>query len=63
VHEAGEALLIFERRAPGQTLLCVFNLGEHSIALPEYLQGRRIVQSVNGATLAQLPPFAGLIAE
>jgi len=63
IHEAGEALLVFERHAPGQTLLCAFNLGEHSIALPEHLQGRRILQAVNGVTLAQLPPFAGLIAE
>ena len=63
IREAGEALLIFERQVPGQTLLCAFNLGEQPISLPEKLRGGRIQQAVNGATSAQLPPFAGLIAE
>jgi alpha-glucosidase len=63
IREAGEALLVFERQVPGQTLLCAFNLGERPVSLPEDLRGRRILQAVNGATLAELPPFAGLIAE
>ena len=62
IREAGEALLVFERKAAGQTLLCAFNLGERPVML-EHIEGRRVLQAVNGATSAELPPFAGLIAE
>ena len=64
VTEAGDQLLVFEREGGGQKLLCAFNLGATPLALPSgAAKGYRMVQSVNGATLEVLPPFAALIAE
>jgi len=60
---ADEALLLFEREAEGQTLLCAFNLGDAALPAPAQLTGRRVTQTINGATTDLLPPYAALIAE
>ncbi len=63
IRQAGEALLLFEREAEGQTLLCAFNLGDSALPAPAALHGRRVVQAINGGNPELLPPFAALIAE
>ncbi len=64
VTHADAQLLIFERESGGQRLLCAFNLGDTPVALPSGIAERyRMLQSVNGATLRELPPFAALIGE
>ena len=63
IREAGEALLLFERVADGRTLFCAFNLGDRAVPAPASLEGRRVIESLNGATTELLPPFAALIAE
>ncbi len=57
-------LLTITRTAPGQQLLCVFNLGEKMEAWPpDEPQRWRIIESVNGAGAWRLPACSGLIAE
>jgi alpha-glucosidase len=63
IREAGAALLVFERAAPGQTLHCAFNLSASAVPLPPHFRGRRVVQAINGASTEMLPPYAALIAE
>ncbi|WP_404334831.1 alpha-amylase family glycosyl hydrolase [Sphingomonas sp. MMS12-HWE2-04] len=57
-HAEGD-LLIFERAGDGRTLRCAFNLGAGTLRLP-WGEGT-VLQSVNGATLAELPPFGAVI--
>ena len=61
---ATDTLLIIERTAPSERLLCLFNLASTSQtwapARPEHW---RTVCEVNGGTQWILPPMSGLIAE
>ena len=62
VIEASDTLLVFERRAGDQRLLCVFNMGA---APTDYAPAAtwRAVAAVGGAQGAHLLPLSGLIAE
>jgi len=64
VTRAEEALLVFVREGGGQSLTCAFNLGDTALdwAIDEPKR-YRVVESVNGATHTQLPPYSGLILE
>ena len=60
--EAGPALLAFERASDGETLLCVFNLGEEAIAWrPADPDAWVMIAAVNGAADWHLPAFGGMI--
>lgn len=58
---APEPLLLFERRAGDERLLCAFNVGDAPVAwaLPA---GWRIIDQVGDATAAALPALSGYIA-
>jgi alpha-glucosidase len=64
VLEARGDLLVFERRAPGQTLLCAFNLGQGAIdwRAPQP-QSWRSLMSVGDAASGRFGPWAGAILE
>lgn len=55
---ANDTLLVFERRSGAERLLCAFNFGDGAVALD---RGGRPVEAVNGASVATLPPFGGII--
>jgi alpha-glucosidase len=62
--DASAGLLAFERAAPGQTLLCVFNLGERTTRWQPAPSGSwRVIEQVGGADSWTLPAHSGLIAE
>jgi alpha-glucosidase len=67
--DAPEDILAFERTAPGQRLLCVFNLGpQPSVWQPSFPQppapgAWRVLDGVGGADIGSLPPCSGLIAQ
>ena len=64
VLEAADSLLVFERRAPGQTLVCVFNLGADPVTWrPADPTAWRICASVNHVQDWQFGGYAALIAE
>ncbi|HEX8388659.1 MAG TPA: alpha-glucosidase [Sphingomonas sp.] len=64
VVEATDALLVFERRAPGQTMLCAFNLSPGSARWTPAKPDRwRVAEAVNGAADWSFPPYGALIAE
>lgn len=54
-------LLVFARSGEGETLRCAFNLGMTPLPTPAALAGGRVVEAVNGADMAGLPPYAALI--
>lgn len=54
-------LVAFERGRGSRNLLCLFNLGDETIATAH--PGWRVIESVNGATIDRLPPLSGFIAE
>ena len=54
-------LLVFERAGAGETLRCAFNLGMTPLAVPAALAGGQVIEAVNGASLAELPPHAALV--
>ena len=56
-------LFILERTYDGQTLRCLFNLGEQEIAIDRALSKGRILAAVNGAHFQQLPPYSGMVIE
>jgi alpha-glucosidase len=59
---ADDALLVLDRRVPGQVLRCLFNLGQ--VPLPTGLDADwRVVFATGGADLATLPPLSGLVVE
>ncbi|HEX8485914.1 alpha-glucosidase [Sphingomonas sp.] len=58
------ALLAFERRAGGETLLCVFNLSAEATAWqPAQADHWRTIEAVNGAAEWTFPAYAALVAE
>jgi alpha-glucosidase len=60
----GPALLVFERRTEGQTLLCVFNLGAEAIDWrPTDAEAWRPIKTVNGAADWMFPAYAAVVAE
>lgn len=60
----GHHLLAFERSMPGERLLCVFNLNAEPIDWsPPAGTTWRVIESVNGGSLARLGGFAGYVAE
>jgi alpha-glucosidase len=62
--EAHSNLLVFERTCEGQHVLCAFNMGAEPIAWSAPQPDRwHIIETVNSAGLAHLPPFAAFIAE
>jgi alpha-glucosidase len=62
--EVSARLLAFERTAPGQQLLCVFNLGPYECRWqPEAADSWRIIEQVGAAQAWVLPAYSGLIAE
>ncbi len=64
VIQADHALLVFEREATGQTLLCAFNLSPEPTAwTPPDPDRWRVVEAVNDAAAWQLPPYAALVAK
>jgi alpha-glucosidase len=63
VLEATDSVLAFERTAPGERLLCVFNLGPGDINWQSPPSGAwRAQQQVGGATCFRLPRLSGVIA-
>jgi alpha-glucosidase len=57
-----DALLAFVREAAGESLLCVFNLGDTERPWPSMLtQHGRPLLSANAAAPGSLPAFAGLV--
>jgi alpha-glucosidase len=64
VLHADQALLVFERRADGQTMLCAFNLSAEPAAWgPPQPADWRVVEAVNDAADWRLPPYGALVAE
>lgn len=61
--EAGAALLVFERAAPDEKLLCAFNLAAAPIEWKPPPGGWRVIESVNGGTLDRLDGYAAIVAE
>ncbi|HLZ78879.1 MAG TPA: alpha-glucosidase [Sphingomonas sp.] len=62
--EAGETLLVFERRHGDQRILCVFNMGGHPLDWqPAEPHRWRVIATVGEAAIGALPPFSGLLAE
>jgi alpha-glucosidase len=61
---AHEDLLVFERHANDQRLICAFNFGASPLAWsPNQPDRWLLLEQVNGASISLLPPFAGLVAE
>jgi alpha-glucosidase len=61
---ASDTLLAFERSAPGQRLLCVFNIGDAPRDwCPEQPDQWQIVEQVGDVIDWQFGPFAALVAE
>lgn len=57
------ALLVFERTASDETLLCAFNFSDRPISWEDDSGAAwDVVAPVNGATLTDLPPYAAYIA-
>ena len=64
VVEASDDVLVFERNAMGQRMLCAFNFSADIRDWEPAQRDRwRIVENVNGASSWSLPPFGALIAE
>ncbi len=64
VIHATSDLLVFERHARAQHLICAFNLGTEPLAWsPPQPDRWREIEAVNAAALGTLPPFSGLILE
>jgi alpha-glucosidase len=64
VMEASESMLVIERSSAGQHMICAYNFGEAAISWsPPQPDRWRVVESVNGAGVWELPSFGGLIAE
>ena len=64
VVEASDDVLVFERNAMGQRMLCAFNFSADIRDWEPAQRDRwRIVENVNGASSWALPPFGALIAE
>jgi alpha-glucosidase len=62
--EASDTLLAFERTAPDQRLLCVFNIGRAPRDwAPDQHDAWRIVEQVGAVTDWHFAPFAALVAE
>ena len=62
--DAPAGVLAFERTAPNQRLLCLFNLSaERAAWQPAAPQGWRVIERVGGADTWTLPAYSGLIAE
>lgn len=63
VLHADDALLVFARTLGDMRILCAFNLSAAPVALPAALVTHCTpIEQVNGATLAELPPYAALMA-
>ena len=61
---ATDALLVIERTAPSERLVCVFNLSTTALTwTPARPERWRTVCEVNGGNQWTLPPMSGLIAE
>lgn len=59
--EAEGDLLLLERVCEGERVLCLFNLGGETLAVPLVPEGARIIASVNGGEPGKLPPFGALL--
>ncbi len=63
VVHADEALLVFIRTLGDERIVCAFNFSDAAVALPAGLtDAASLVEALNGATLAQLPAYAALLA-
>jgi alpha-glucosidase len=60
--EASAAVLAFERAWQHERVLCTFNLGATPQQLAVPPSGWRVLETVGGATLGELPPLSGLVA-
>lgn len=56
----GDFLLI-ERTVPGETIRCLFNLGEAPIAVPAHAHGGNMLMRVNGADAQTIPAFGAIV--
>jgi alpha-glucosidase len=64
VLEASDDILAFERRAHGEQMLCVFNLGHATRSWsPPDADGWRIVEASRTLRDWQLPGLTGLVAQ
>ena len=62
--EVSTCLLVFERTAPGQQLLCIFNLGPDQIHWQPVAPGSwRLIEQVGDTDAWSLPAYSGLIVE
>ncbi|MCX7282810.1 MAG: alpha-amylase family glycosyl hydrolase [Novosphingobium sp.] len=59
--DADAGLLVIERAVPGETVRCLFNLGEAPVAVPADLQRGDIVMCVNEAQVQVLPAFGAMV--
>ncbi|MEC9067411.1 MAG: alpha-amylase family glycosyl hydrolase [Pseudomonadota bacterium] len=56
-------LFVIERTAPGQRVLCLFNLGPSDVAPPADLAAGTVLAAANAATPATLPSYSALVIE
>jgi alpha-glucosidase len=64
VLHADHALLVFERRAYGEAMLCAVNLSaEHLTWSPPHPAAWRVIEAVNDAGDWTFPPYGALVAE
>jgi alpha-glucosidase len=64
VLESSDSVLILERRAQGERVLCLFNLGDTPQSVKHLPAGTwRVMGAVGGAEMGTLPPLSGLIAQ
>jgi len=59
-HAEGD-LLVIDRKAPGEAVRCLFNLGAKSVSLSDGMAAGQVLMSVNGADTETLPPFAAMV--
>ncbi len=54
-------LFILDRTHEGETLRCLFNLGDNAVAIDGDLSSGRVLAAVNGAEARSLPPHSGMV--
>jgi alpha-glucosidase len=62
VLRADEKCLVLERSLGDQSILCLFNLSGRSVEWPaEAGAGGTEIETVNGATVGELPPYGAVL--
>ena len=61
VIEASDTRLVIERVHAGERLCCAFNFADRATPWTPPAGDWRVVEQVNGAAAATLPPFGGVV--